>query len=193
MSPRWVVFDYGEVICSRTAAVPELAARLGVPVTDFEPAYWAYRDFYDRGAADIDYWRAIGEVVGTTVDESTSDDLTALDIAGWSRIEPSSMALLAGLAEAGSPLALLSNAPRSFARFAERQPWTRHFRHLLFSGDVGIAKPDAEIFELLTSRIGAEPGDCLFLDDKQANVDAARAVGLRAQRWVGAPDPASLR
>ncbi|PRX47475.1 putative hydrolase of the HAD superfamily [Prauserella shujinwangii] len=185
MSGHWVVFDYGEVICSRTTAIPGLAARLGVAAEEFEPAYWRHRDAYDRGASDLEYWRAIGDSVGVSVDESTSADLTAMDIAGWSRVEPATLAVLEGLAEAGAALALLSNAPVSFARFAERQPWSRHFRELLFSGDAGIAKPDREIFDLLVARLGVDPGDCFFLDDRQSNVDAARAAGLRAERWLG--------
>ncbi|PXY31468.1 HAD family hydrolase [Prauserella muralis] len=185
MTTRWLVFDYGEVLCSRTEAIPKLAARMGVPAETFEPAYWACRDAYDRGASDALYWQAVGATVGVDVDTVLSDELTRLDIEGWSHVEPSTVELLEALAEAGSALALLSNAPVSFARFAERQPWARHFRELVFSGDLGIAKPDSAIFEVLLARLGADPADCLFFDDKQANVDGARAAGLRAHRWLG--------
>ncbi|HVV09636.1 HAD family phosphatase [Amycolatopsis sp.] len=181
----WVVFDYGEVICGRTDALGELAATLGVELARFEPEYWARRDAYDRGCPDLAYWGAIGGALGVSVDESTSDRLTEIDIAGWSRVRPESLELLAALDEAGSALALLSNAPSSFARYAEKQEWARHFRVRLFSGDVGVAKPDAEIFELLLARLEAQAGECLFFDDRQSNVDGARAVGLRAHRWQG--------
>ncbi|RBM12966.1 HAD family hydrolase [Prauserella sp. PE36] len=187
MTRRWLVFDYGEVICTRTTALPALADRMGVPLAEFEAAYWAGRDAYDRGASDLEFWRTVGDATGVDVNEPLSAELTELDIAGWAQVSPATLELLQSLAEAGTALALLSNAPVSFARFAERQPWTRHFRELLFSGDVGLAKPDAEIFELLVSRLDAEPGDCLFLDDRQVNVDGARAAGLRAQLWQGIP------
>ncbi|MFJ8812619.1 HAD family hydrolase [Amycolatopsis thermoflava] len=182
----WVVFDYGEVICGRTTALPDLAATLGVPLAEFEPHYWRLRDAYDRGCADLEYWGGVGEALGVPVDESTSDRLTEIDIRGWSDVRESSLELLAGLSEAGVPLALLSNAPSSFARFAERQDWMRHFRVRVFSGDVGVAKPDAEIFELLVARLGVSAGDCVFFDDRQSNVDGARAAGLRAHVWDGA-------
>ncbi|WP_431902043.1 HAD family hydrolase [Amycolatopsis thermoflava] len=182
----WVVFDYGEVICGRTTALPDLAATLGVPLAEFEPHYWRLRDAYDRGCVDLEYWGGVGEALGVPVDESTSDRLTEIDIRGWSDVRESSLELLAGLSEAGVPLALLSNAPSSFARFAERQDWMRHFRVRVFSGDVGVAKPDAEIFELLVARLGVPAGDCVFFDDRQSNVDGARAAGLRAHVWDGA-------
>ncbi|WP_158884289.1 HAD-IA family hydrolase [Amycolatopsis anabasis] len=182
---NWVVFDYGEVISRRTAALPRLAAALGVELAEFEPHYWAQRDFYDRGAGDLEYWRAVAEPLGIPVSKSTSDTLTEIDIEGWSHVEPESAELLEALAEAGTALALLSNAPASFARFAERQDWIKPFRVRLFSADVGLAKPDAAIYQTLVSRLGAKPADCLFFDDRQYNVDGARAVGLRAHRWLG--------
>ncbi|HET6503413.1 MAG TPA: HAD-IA family hydrolase [Amycolatopsis sp.] len=183
---NWVVFDYGEVICGRTTALPALAETLGVAVADFEPHYWAHRDDYDRGGTDLAYWGAIGAALGVSVDQSTSDTLTGLDAAGWSRIEPATLELLAALSASGAALALLSNAPASFARYAERQSWAGRFRVRVFSGDVGVAKPDAEIFEILLSRLGATAADCLFFDDRQSNVDGARALGLRAHVWRGA-------
>ncbi|WP_425425363.1 HAD-IA family hydrolase [Amycolatopsis saalfeldensis] len=51
---------------------------------------------------------------------------------------------------------------------------------------VGCAKPDPEIFRLLLEKLGAEPADCLFFDDRQSNVDGARAVGIQAHLWDGA-------
>lgn len=180
------MFDYGEVISGRTEALPELASELGVGLAEFEPHYWHFRDRYDRGGTDLEYWGAIGAALGVPVDESTSDKLTRIDVEGWSKLEPGTLDFVAGLAATGASLALLSNAPVSFARHAERQDWARHFRVRVFSGDVGVAKPDPEIFELLVARLGVPADECLFFDDRASNVDGARAAGLHAHRWRGA-------
>ena len=42
------VFDFGEVLSLPSQALPVLAARLGVAQEDFEPAYWAEREAYER-------------------------------------------------------------------------------------------------------------------------------------------------
>ena len=182
---NWVVFDFGEVIVRRTEALPELATRYRAALGDFEPAYWKHRDAYDAGASDLEYWGAIGADLGVEVDADFSAELTALDIGGWSRTDPETLALLAELDEAGVPLALLSNAAPSMGRHVERQEWARHFRHLVFSGDLGVIKPDPAIFRALLDRLGARGEECLFFDDRQVNVDGAIAAGLRAERWTG--------
>lgn len=182
---RWVVFDYGEVISEPTRELPALAALLGVPVEDFSRGYWTARDAYDAGRSDLEYWRAVGASVDVAVDEALARRLTEVDVRGWLRPAPGAVELVAELASAGVPLALLSNAPVSFARTAEREPWTRHFRHLVFSGDLGVAKPDPRIFAALAERIGARPADCVFFDDRQVNVDGAVAAGLQGVLWQG--------
>jgi putative hydrolase of the HAD superfamily len=183
---NWIVFDYGEVISKRTEAIPDLAAVLGVGEAAFLEQYWALREPYDRGSSDLEYWGSVGKALGVEIDESTSDTLTAIDIAGWLHTEPATLELLGALDEAGAALALLSNAPSSFGRVAEKQDWARYFRTLVFSGDLGCAKPDPQIFKTLVTRLGAEPGDCLFFDDRQVNIDGAIAAGLRANLWLGA-------
>ncbi|WP_197319688.1 HAD family phosphatase [Saccharomonospora sp. NB11] len=182
----WVVFDYGEVLCTRTEALPRLAARLGVSPERFESAYWAHRDAYDRGCSDEEYWTAVAATAGAALDATAVEELTRGDVHGWSQLHPASATLLDDLTEAGARLALLSNAPASFARFAERQPWAEHFRVRVFSADVACAKPDTKIFDLLTDRLGAEPGDCVFFDDREVNVVSAREAGLQAHLWQGA-------
>ncbi|SDX22372.1 putative hydrolase of the HAD superfamily [Amycolatopsis xylanica] len=188
---NWTVFDYGEVIVKRTQAIPKLAATMGVAVEDFEPRYWDLRDPYDRGCADLEYWGGIGAALGVGVDAALSEELTQLDIEGWLDVEPTTIELLEALAEAGVALALLSNAPSSMGRVVERQDWAAHFRTLVFSGDLGFAKPDKRIYDVVAAKLDARPADCLFFDDRQVNVDGAIAAGWKAHRWLGAEEAKS--
>lgn len=183
---RWVVFDFGQVIGLRTEAVPSLAARLGAPLPEFEAGYWKHRATYDLVGDDLAYWRAVLDPVGIAVDAGLVAELTELDEAGWLRVDPGALALIVELFEAGVPLAILSNAPSSFGRTMRAQSWTKYFRTLLFSADLGVSKPDRAIYETLLDRIDASAADCFFTDDRQANVDGAVAAGLRAERWQGA-------
>ncbi len=190
--PRWVVFDYGEVISRRTAAIPAMAEVLGVPVEEFEPAYFVERDSYDRGCPERRYWQAVGSRVGVDVDAELARELTRVDNDGWLDTDPESLRLLDDLDSRSVPMALLSNASAAFGRAAERQPWARHFRALVFSGDLEILKPDPEIYSHLLRVIDARAADCLFFDDRQPNVEAARTFGMHAELWRGAGNAREL-
>lgn len=181
---RWIVFDFGEVISQRNPALPALAERLGVSLERFEAAYWD-RDAYDRGGSDAEYWSSIGASLGMTFDDSAVRELTALDNAGWLD-DPvvETVALIDELAALDVPLALLSNAPVTFARLAEKEPWAQQFRHLVFSGDLGCAKPDAAIWQHVESVIGSS--DVIFFDDRATNVEGALAAGWDARLWTSA-------
>jgi putative hydrolase of the HAD superfamily len=183
---RWVVFDFGQVIGLRTEAVPALAARVGAPLPEFEAGYWAHRAEYDLIGDDLGFWRAVAGPLGIEVGPALAAELTEADEAGWLRVDPAAVALIAELAGRGVPMAILSNAPSSFGRVVRAQPWAKYFRTLLFSADLGVVKPDRAIYETLLDRIDADAADCFFTDDRQTNVDGAIAAGLRAARWQSA-------
>ena len=54
------------------------------------------------------------------------------------------------------------------------------FEDIVVSGDEGIAKPEAGIFEILEKRIGHSLRGCVFIDDSPRNVEAAGRAGLDA-------------
>lgn len=54
------------------------------------------------------------------------------------------------------------------------------FEHLVDSSEVGVRKPSPEIYRLALDAMNAVPERTVFVDDHPANVDAARALGMRA-------------
>jgi epoxide hydrolase-like predicted phosphatase len=54
------------------------------------------------------------------------------------------------------------------------------FDETVISGDVGLHKPQPEIYTLACERLGVEPADCVFVDDLRENVTGAEAVGMIA-------------
>jgi len=51
---------------------------------------------------------------------------------------------------------------------------------IVYSHEVGVAKPDPAIFALTRDRLGVQSQEIVFLDDHEANVHAARACGWHA-------------
>ena len=54
------------------------------------------------------------------------------------------------------------------------------FDEIVISGDVGLHKPQPEIYKLAAERLGAAPEECVFVDDLRENVRGAEQVGMTA-------------
>jgi len=52
------------------------------------------------------------------------------------------------------------------------------FDDLLLSSQVGLVKPDPEIFKLAARRLGVDVKECLFIDDREPNVAVAESLGM---------------
>jgi putative hydrolase of the HAD superfamily len=78
-------------------------------------------------------------------------------------------------------LGVLSNADASLPDRL-RAPLAIHdlFDVVVCSAEVGMAKPDPAIYRLAAERLGLPPEACVFIDDAEPNVEAARAVGMAA-------------
>lgn len=86
---------------------------------------------------------------------------------------------------AGTPLYLLSNAPRFLDAWLRgpahgRHPFLGRFRDYVVSGAVGCAKPQPEIYDLVCRAGSFHPADAVFIDDVLANVEGARSFGMSA-------------
>jgi len=97
---------------------------------------------------------------------------------------PENVALLPRLRNAGYRLYALSNFGADyFAEVRARHSFLDEYLDgLLISGHVHVLKPDTAIYLLLLHTFGLDPARTLFVDDRQENVDAARAVGIRGIR-----------
>jgi epoxide hydrolase-like predicted phosphatase len=60
------------------------------------------------------------------------------------------------------------------------------FDSVVISGDVGLHKPQPEIFRLGAERIGVPIDECVFVDDLRENCEGAEAVGMTAILHRGA-------
>lgn len=89
------------------------------------------------------------------------------------------MRAVIGLLKAiGYNLYILSNCGRHFHVFEDRIPGINHFDGILISAEERMLKPNREIYERLLEKFNLKAEECIFIDDLQANIDAAKAVGF---------------
>ncbi len=81
----------------------------------------------------------------------------------------------------GMALALLSNS-WGLGIYRRARALLGLFDVVILSGDVGLRKPQPEIFLLTAERLGVDSGDCVFVDDLASNCAAAESVGMTAVR-----------
>jgi 2-haloacid dehalogenase len=98
---------------------------------------------------------------------------------------PGTVELLAELRAAGVPLYALTNwSAETFVVARERFAFLEWFDGVLVSGEERLVKPDPAIFELLADRFGLDPETTFYVDDSEANVAAAAALGFDAVRFT---------
>jgi len=98
-------------------------------------------------------------------------------LAGLDEPEPRMFELVAAARTAGLATALLSN---SWGNTYDRTGWAELFDTVVISGEVGMRKPEARIFELTAKRLGVAMAACVLVDDLPWNVEGARAAGMAA-------------
>ena len=60
----------------------------------------------------------------------------------------------------------------------DRSQFPALFDGTVISGEVGLRKPDPEIYRMGAEAIGLDPADCVFVDDLPGNLKPARAIGM---------------
>jgi len=136
----------------------------------------------DRGTLTLD--AAVDRAVGRT-------GLSEVDVRSFIEGVPAALiadgdvvALVRRLHAAGHDLYCLSNMPSFSMEHLERAYDFWHlFRGKVISSQVGHCKPERAIYEHLLGTYDLDPTETIFIDDVQANVAAAAAVGMQAIRF----------
>jgi len=184
-----VVFDYGGVL---TLPVREsIDAWLeadGIDPASFSRTLkaWLSRDAQDgtpihrleTGELSVPEFDALLAAELATVDGRPVDLVGVLKrlFAGM-QPDPAMFALVEDLRAAGVGVGLLSN---SWGNTYPRERIDALFDPVVISGEVGMRKPLAPIYELALERLGTPAGRVLFIDDAEPNILGARRVGLQA-------------
>ena len=99
-------------------------------------------------------------------------------------VDPGALGALAVLCARGYTLAVVSNTMRTpgatLRKVLERFRLLGCFKHVTFSDEVGIRKPDPEIFRMTLRAVGGDPAEAVHVgDDTELDVHGGRAAGMR--------------
>ena len=179
-----LIFDMGGVLVRTEDPAPrqQLAADLNLSLeTRYDYVFgsdtWNLAQL-GRITSD-DLWQAVGRRLGLAWPDRVDAFRTAF-FAG-DRLDRNLIALIQRL-RGRYKTALLSNALSDLRRWIAKE-WNipaDTFDEIVVSAEEGIAKPNPEIYRLTLARLDVAPNEAIFVDDFVENVEAARALGIKA-------------
>jgi epoxide hydrolase-like predicted phosphatase len=188
---RAIVFDWGGVIMRTVEPGWRLAwdARLGLEPGSvsrlfFDSDAWQRAQLGQADEADV--WARL------SARQSLSPEALAelrQDFWAGDRVDDELVQLIRSL-RPRFKIGLLSNFATSLRAWLERCSLEDAFDAIVISGEQGLAKPQAQIYQLAAERLGVPIGECLFVDDFAENVAGARRAGMQALHF--APGEAAM-
>jgi epoxide hydrolase-like predicted phosphatase len=177
-----VIFDIGDVleVNPRTGWPERWAKQLGTDVASFErrlDEIWAPGSIGDSSLEEIERQTAATFGLDPVALIALMDDAWSEYVGGLNQELANYFVRL----RPGYKTGLLSN---SFVGAREREQEAHRLGDLcdvvVYSHEEGCLKPDPRIYRAVCDRLGVVPDAAVLLDDVQANVDGARAVGMSA-------------
>jgi putative hydrolase of the HAD superfamily len=172
------VFASFRAFCTDEGLEPDSMARL----FRSEPRALAAVRAIERGELTEEaFAERFGELLGLEEDRRTG----MLDrMFGYIRPDDAMVGALRRARAQGVRTGLISNS-MGVDRY-DRSSFPELFDGVVISGDVGMHKPQPEIFVLGAERAGVTPRQCVFVDDLRQNCEGAEAVGMTAVLHRGA-------
>ena len=188
--PKALIVDWGGVLTSPLAAALDgWYAAEGIDAAGYESAI---REFHDAGLAALSVFDPIaalerGELRVEHFEQALAERLTRycgvkVDAKGLINrmfagfaAAPAMINVVRQAKSAGLHTALLSN---SWGNEYLRDDWDQLFDAVVISGEVGMRKPEPEIYLHTLGLLGCAAPEAVFVDDLERNVRAAAALGI---------------
>jgi putative hydrolase of the HAD superfamily len=185
-------WDVGGVILSNgwdRAARAKAAKKFGLDWEELQDRHELASPTFETGKITLDTY--LDRIVFYRKRAFTRDEFTKFMFA-QSEEFPESRAVLSGVAAAGGYLlATINNEPLELNERRIRQfQLRREFKAFFSSCFVGIRKPDEGIYRIALEVTQRQPEECLFIDDRELNLECARQLRMRTIHYQ---DAAQLR
>jgi epoxide hydrolase-like predicted phosphatase len=173
-----VIFDWGGVLIEDPAPglMQYCTKALSVSKENYIEAHIKFEADFQKGLICEDtFWEQICSELNVPKLKNPSLWAEAFEAAYVPRNAMLSMA--ASLQENGYKTAVLSNTEVPAMQLFHMQRYET-FDAAVFSCLEGVKKPDRKIYELTLEKLGSEPEQSVFIDDKQEYIDGAKEAGI---------------
>ena len=188
MTIKAVLFDADGVVQQQTLTLHSvLTDVLGAPRRSVDEMY---RDIWDAEGLALtghaDYAEALSAVLEKWGMPGRLQDL--IDASMSIRVDHEIVGIIQRLRKAGALCCLASNQMTYRARYmSEKLGYAGIFDREFYSCHIGYKKPDPAYFTAILGELCLQPTQVLFIDDVEANVDAARRLGIVSSLFQPGP------
>jgi FMN phosphatase YigB (HAD superfamily) len=186
---KTIFWDIGGVLLTNGWGTAQRARTLGplnVDIEDFESRYEAANYFWERGlCTQYDFFAKTVFRADQPSRDFSYDDLWSLVCAESKVLHPESFDILGRMYDMQKyKLATLNNESRELNKHRLDAFRLRpYFDFFICSSYVHEMKPHPDIYRAAISISGCAPEQTLFIDDNQANCDAAVSLGMNVIRF----------
>ncbi len=185
-----VIFDWGGVLIENpTDRILEYCREvLGIGAGCMLAAYRKLMPYFQEGKiSEEEFWKGVRRRTGAKGEMPASLWLEAFEHAYVEKRDVFAVAL--DLHRRGFRTGILSNTEKAARPVMDRESY-RIFDPVVLSWQAGSSKPQRRIFEVLLETLALPPDEVLLIDDVEANIAAAKEMGLQGLLFT---DAATLR
>lgn len=179
-----LIFDIGNVVLhfDYLRAARRFAEATGLPMETIEKHFYfsELEQLYSKGEiSSREFFERLKGELALRIDFETFADI-------WNDIfwlNHSVGDLIRALKGRYRLAAITNTTELHFQYWVENFPILREIETCFASHELGLRKPDPELFKLVLSRLGVKPEEVVFIDDMEENAVAARALGIRTVHY----------
>ncbi|MBU0497927.1 MAG: HAD family phosphatase [Candidatus Thermoplasmatota archaeon] len=179
-----IVFDWGGVLIDSPTPymLRFLSEQLNIPVEQLRKTLIKYKDSFQKGlVTETEFWHKIKNDLPITIEKKFSLWKKGFITSYHEKTEMFHLAQK--LKDQGFIIGFLSNTEEPATQYFLERHYTV-FDEILFSCKEGCIKPQKEIYTILINRLGLQPHQILFIDDKKDNIVGAQKEGIQGILFV---------
>ncbi len=183
---QWVIFDLGGIVIPETwdSIIGQVAADVGVSPQRLAESIMLYYDEVIKGKRTL--LQVYRSVVRDLALKSSPEEVLNRHLTLYRQMsaqhDPDTVALMRRL-HTGHSLACLTNTEPEMAEISKQMGLFDYFDRSYLSIELGLKKPDPEIFVAVLMDLGCGSRDVVFIDDRKENVEGAISLGVNALQF----------
>lgn len=175
-----IIFDLGGVYLEVIDQVDYIASSFNVDRDTVLKNFEGLAEDYQKGKmSEKDFWLKFSQKIGKEF-PAEYETLWTKGYAAKTRRNPEVVSVATRLKQKGYKLGVLSNTIQPHVKLSKEKNFFEGFDKVILSCEVGLRKPEKEIYLLAARELGVKPEDCICVDDREDYLQPARQLKMKA-------------